>query len=267
MVYRRLRAPAEDGGVLLDPPRNEIAALIAANIARRSSDHVDLGGTSLGDLRRDARAHILQAARDCTSRYAPTSWVDDRLASDRIYLTGHQPELFHPGVWLKNFVLDALAKRDNAVAVHVQIDNDEAHAPVIRVPAGLLAEPRIENIAFDEPAAPCAWEERGLQDAEAFRTFGERARQTIAPLVADPLVAKLWRNTESALASTNNIGRAFAQVRHQLEIAWGVQTLEVPLSSLIDAPAFQYFTAYLLAELPRFRAVHNAALGEYGLVH
>ena len=267
MVYRRLRAPAEDGGVLLDPPAGEISALIAANVARRSSGNVDLGGRSLGELRRDARIHVLQAARDYTSRYADASWVDARLSNDRIYVTGHQPELFHPGVWLKNFVLDALARRDGALAVHVLIDNDEAHAPAIRVPAGSLAEPRIENVAFDEATAACAWEERAIEDAATFGSFGKRVRETIAPLVADPLVAALWRDAAAVLKSTSNIGRALAQMRHQREIAWGVRSLEVPLSSLIDSPAFHYFTAYLLAELPRFHAAHNASLDEYRSVH
>lgn len=267
MVYRRLRAPNEDGGVLLDPAGREIASLVARNLALHEQSDGLLGDASLHKLRRAARIGLAQAARDFTGRYTDVSWVDERLASERIYATGHQPELFHPGVWLKNFVLDALAKRDGALAVHVLIDNDEAHAPAIRVPAGSLDEPRIENIAYDEQPNPRAWEESVLQDAAAFRTFGGRVRSAVAPLIAAPLIDDLWRSANATFDSTHNTGQALAQLRHRLELAWGVRTLEVPLSTLVDAPAFQYFTAYLLRELPRFHTAHNAALAEYRTVH
>jgi hypothetical protein len=52
-----------------------------------------------------------------------------------------------------------------------------------------------------------------------------------------------------------------------LEISWGVRTLEVPFSTLVDSPALQHFIASILADLPRFHAAHNAALEEYRVVH
>ena len=43
--------------------------------------------------------------------------VDDVEAEGRL-------QLFHPGVWLKNFALGTLARRLNAVAVNLLIDTD-----------------------------------------------------------------------------------------------------------------------------------------------
>jgi hypothetical protein len=288
MVYRRLRAPSEDGGVLLDPSREEISQLVSANLALRSDD-VRIGERSLNHLRRSARRHLALAAAWYTAKYARLpglnawlpdedvpldevehiewTWLKERIHDGRLYLVGHQPELFHPGVWLKNFALDALAKRDDATAVHVLIDNDEAQRPAIHVPTGSLAEPRIENVAFDVQTTARAWEECSLRDATTFRSFGIRVQEVIAPLVGDPLIASLWRNVETTLSSTTNLGHALAQLRHRCEIAWGVRTLEVPLSHVIDSLPFRTFTAHLLAEMPRFHEVHNAALNEYRDVH
>lgn len=267
MVYRRLRAPTDDGGVLIEPPACGIAALVARNVALRKTSGEDADSCALRELRRIARQQLLQAARDYTARYADVAWLDERLSSDRLYLVGHQPELFHPGVWLKNFVLDRLAKHDGAVAVHVLIDNDEAPTPAIRVPTGSLAEPQVENIAYDEPAEPSTWEERKLRNSELFRSFGERVRGTIAPLVSDPLASVLWRNVDAAIATTSTTGQALAQLRHRLELAWGVRTLEVPLSVLVQQPAFRFLSAFLLSELPRLHATYNAALDEYRELH
>ncbi len=46
-------------------------------------------------------------------------------------------------------------------------------------------------------------------------------------------------------------------------LAWGLETLEVPQSWVCAGEAFQWFVAHLLAQLPKFRAVHNAAVREY----
>jgi hypothetical protein len=210
---------------------------------------------------------LVALATNYTARYTDVSWVDERRATQRIYLVGHQPELFHPGVWLKNFVLDVLAKRDRAVAVHVLIDNDDAHTPAVRVPSGSLAEPHITNVPFDTSHVPCAWEERKLQDVAMFRTFGARVAEAMSPLVANPLARELWRAVDAVLSSTRNLGQALAQLRHRLEVDWGVQSLEIPLSTVVDTTAFQRFATALLADLPRFHAVHNAALNEYRVVH
>ena len=45
------------------------------------------------------------------------------------------------------------------------------------------------------------------------------------------------------------------------------ETLEVPQSWVCAGEAFQWFAAHLLARLPQFRAVYNAALREYRRLH
>ena len=38
--------------------------------------------------------------------------------------TGHQPELYHPGVWIKDFLLQRLAEETGATALDVVVDSD-----------------------------------------------------------------------------------------------------------------------------------------------
>ena len=50
-----------------------------------------------------------------TSQYrdVPERWQrSETLAGAPFILSGHQPEMFHPGVWYKNFVLGGLAQAD-----------------------------------------------------------------------------------------------------------------------------------------------------------
>src|SRR4029077_11022235 len=51
------------------------------------------------------------------------------------FVAGHQPDLFHPGVWIKNFALNGLAKSYGATPLNLIVDSDAAKATSIRVPA------------------------------------------------------------------------------------------------------------------------------------
>src|SRR5205085_2214936 len=96
------RAPAEDGAVVCEPPLSEVGRLLAEN--RRRLDFAD---RAWADLRRDARRAAFEAARDYLRRGGEPlpEWNGERLI-----LAGHQPELFHPGVWVKSFALHGLAR-------------------------------------------------------------------------------------------------------------------------------------------------------------
>ena len=61
------------------------------------------------------------------------------------FVAGHQPELFHPGVWFKNFVLHHLARKHNGIALNLIIDSDTAKPPVLHVPNG----DKIARLPFD----------------------------------------------------------------------------------------------------------------------
>ena len=52
-----------------------------------------------------------------------------------------------------------------------------------------------------------------------------------------------------------------------MEGSWGLETLEVPQSSVCAGEAFQWFAAHLLARLPEFHAIHNEAVREYRRAH
>lgn len=268
IAYRPLRAPREPGQVLIDPPAATLGAMIARNEALRAAVDYDLQGQPLKRLAADARRDLLTLASDYTRRYRDVDLGGaERDANPRIFLSGHQPQLFHPGVWFKNFFLGALARQRRAVGVNLVIDSDAIKTVSIRVPTGMAARPRVETVLFDRPSAEIPFEERSILDREVFRTFGRRVQETLAPLVAQPLIEQLWPLAVERSSATSNLGLCLAQARHRLEGAWGLQTLEAPQSALCRLPAFHWFTAHLLAQAPRFWEIYNRALAEYRAVH
>src|SRR5207302_2018418 len=105
-VSHRLRAPREDRAVLAEPGLAEAGALLAENRRRLAQAQPRLRDAPFEDLRRWARESAVAAAHDYLRRAGEP--IPDG-PTDSLLLAGHQPELFHPGVWVKNFALNGLA--------------------------------------------------------------------------------------------------------------------------------------------------------------
>src|SRR5262249_45999782 len=107
MLPHRLRAPRQPGAVVAEPPLTEIGRSLAVNRDRLHAAAGALRGGPWQELRHAARRAALAAARaylqDAGEPVPP-------LTSESLVLAGHQPELFHPGVWVKNFALNGLAR-------------------------------------------------------------------------------------------------------------------------------------------------------------
>ncbi|MCO6045095.1 hypothetical protein NG895_14385 [Aeoliella sp. ICT_H6.2] len=226
----------------------------------------DLGGMSLAELRSQARRELLTAAIDYTSGYrdaaVPTS------PDAPLLVTGHQAELFHPGVWFKNFVLSRLADQHAGVGIHLVIDSDTLHSPSVRVPTGSPTAPRAEAVRLDRLDTRLPVEELRVTDNALFESFGQRATDTIAPLIPNPLVRDWWPSVVAASRRTDGkLGLAIAQARHELEAKWGAASLEVPISHCCQLPSFQRFVAALLLDVERLHQAYNDSLAEYRRAH
>jgi hypothetical protein len=264
--YRPLRAPKEDRAVLAEPPLEEAGETAACHVELRRGWTYDFQGRRLDELSAAARRELIDEAWRYTAAYRDPPALPPG-AESLIFLAGHQPELFHPGVWLKNFALGALARRHGAVGINLVIDGDLAKPAVLAVPAGSPEHPHQETVALDRHGPPVAYEERGIIDREMFDDFDRRLVERLRPLVSRPLVADYWPLVRRRAAEGENLGASIAQGRHQLEGRWGLDTLEVPQSRLCDAPAFRWFLVHLLDELPRWHEAYHGALGEYRRAH
>jgi len=264
--YRRLRAPREDRGVFVDPPFDEVSRLVRANRTRRGHYRYDLQGRSLLEVSEDSRRQLVAEARRWTSQYRDVEAgpVDP---STPIFLAGHQPEIVHPGVWFKNFALDALAHQHGAVAINLLIDSDTLKRPSVRVPCGSVTHPHVAEIPMDQPGPVVPYEERAIVDRRVFAEFGRHAAQRIAGLVPDPLIRQYWPMAVERMRQTGNLGACLAQSRHQLEARWGLGTLEIPQSRVCAMQSHAWFVAHLLAQLPRLRVIYNEVVDEYRRVN
>lgn len=264
LEYRRLRAPRENGASLVEPPFSQLEETIAHNIAQRERYEFDLGGRSLQEICAAGRQELLAAARRYTGSYRD---VPATAKTDRILLAGHQPELYHPGVWCKNFALSSLAQRTGATAINLVVDSDRMKRSAIRVPGGTVSAPVVADVAFDDPTAEIPYEDRLIQNREELAGFARRVTSQLGGLVPGPLVREFWPRVVERSRDESRVGLCVAQARHQLEGDWGLASLEIPQSLVCQLESFLWFTAYMLYELPRLREIYNRCVARYRQVN
>ena len=233
LVYRRLRTPRRDQSLLLEPSWEECLQSAKSNTLLFDSYDFDLHGHSFQSLKRSIRESLLHKAIEYSRSY-----LDFEIPMPNVDLpfivSGHQPTLFHPGVWAKNFAIDRMAAEVNGLAIQIVVDNDAMRSHSILCPTGTVADPNRIAVPFDDYHEAIPYEMRFVKDPEILRSFATRIAKRIRPFVEDPLVNRLWPDVCEAVEQGKPIGHAFAQARHRLERRWGTQTLELPLSRLCD---------------------------------
>ncbi|MFM9197144.1 MAG: hypothetical protein ACKOWG_15645, partial [Planctomycetia bacterium] len=269
--------PSASGGRLLDPPLDDTADATGRSIEARVANNRQLlaafdtrsGDMKLWELVAATRREVLAVATEYTSSYREVDRpvdVADWIARPLV-MGGHQPELFHPGVWLKNFALDAYARRLGGTAINLVVDTDRCATTSVGVPVGTPREAHLEQVAFDHPAPEMAWEERGIIDADCFASFGERADRLLRPLEPDAILRRWWPLVVERAGESHRLGLAIAQARHILEGRLGLETLELPVSELVRLPTVMVFMGWLLAHADRLHEAYNAALADHRRRH
>jgi len=281
---RRLRVPRGDRQALIRPEPAALPALVRRNQDLLASYRFDLapgapappcpGAPGLGpgfqEFRAAARAEVMALARRYARRWGfavQRDWSEPQ----PIILSGHQPRPFHPGVWIKNFLAGELASAVGGVALNLNVDNDEAHVQVFRLPTRDPVckmggdEVRTVEVEFAPHARGVPFEE---QPAGAIRpeTVDDVLALVPAPALGDAF-RDCWQRLARAVPEAASLGEAFVVARRRLEERLGLANLELPVSQLADSEAFRLFLAAMLRRREDFFAAYNDSLHEFRRVY
>lgn len=259
VMGQRLRAPRQDRAILAEPPLETLPQLLAAN-ADAFQSPLDFLGQPWAEMRREAR----QAALDASSAYFhETGEPLPTTTGQLMFVAGHQPEMFHPGVWVKNFALAGLARRQGATPLNLVVDNDNAKSTVLHVPHG----PRRAALPFDDWQGDVPFEERRVVNEGLFASLPERVRPLVEAWPYRPFLESYWREVLEQAKRTPLLGERLARARRAWERRWGAHAWEVPLSRVCRTEPFARFACHLLANMPRLHADYNGAVHDYRVAH
>jgi hypothetical protein len=250
----------------------EAGELLRLNRQRLAQPVAELLGRPWPQLRRQARLAAVAAARDYHRRAGePIPAHGDT----SLLMAGHQPEVFHPGVWVKNFALCGLARRHGVTPLNLIVDNDSVKTTALRLPAlrdaaphaGEAADPFQSCIAasvtYDYWTGEVPYEERAVADEALFADFAERAMREMSGWPFVPFLPAFWAEARRQAERTRWLGERLVAARRVFERRWGCHNLEVPVSCLARSEPFAWFACHLLVNLRRFHASYNECLHAY----
>jgi len=264
MARPKTTTPAGHGELVTTPAYVAWPALArdAAAVAARWDFAVC--GVPVAELRRDARREAVDRARVFSARLGvPVREVGDE--PELIVVTGHQPELYHPGVWVKDFLLQRLAEETGGAAIDLVVDSDgfdtvEMHSPClkpeVRVCRAYLAVGTADGCYAGTPVPP----------ADALDQFCEAGAQHLSTLPS-PALGHHFRDfcahLKASASEARNLAELVTIARRRYEAPAGTDYLELPITSLASSRAFATLVAHLALDASAFAEAYNISLAAY----
>jgi hypothetical protein len=246
--------PTEDGAVVVLPDVGDLPGLVRANAERVAAWDFAVSGTPAAELARQVRAELLDLAAEYT---ASLGVEPPEPAGPLLVATGHQPELFHAGIWLKNHLAGRIARAVGGTCVNFIVDNDVVDVSRIKVLAKDRGELKAASVPFLDAPRGRAAEEVTVPDGavEALREAARRAETALPRTMAGAFAAKAEPD--------RSLPRFVARPRRRLEETFGLRNLELPVSRLAGTAGFRRFCAHLLDHAGRFVDLHNRVLDRH----
>lgn len=224
------------------------------------------------------RNEAIDLAVDWSKAFVPDAALKEALRfrlkgepGSRVLFAGHQPELFHPGVWFKNFVLSKLAKRFQAVSINLIVDNDLAKTNSLAVPVTSGGRLDSDRVLFDMGGVGIPFEEKNWNYPATFaklcRNIQEKLTQFSRSNLDQSILALFLEKFRLVRDRSNKLHHLFAMSRQLMEIDAGVFNLELPISRLCQGNGFRDFFKQVLFRASDFFRIHNQVLHKYRQVN
>lgn len=263
-----IRAPRANNAATIVPERSSLARVLQDN--RNFWNSIDAPAW-IRELRESARRELVPVIGEYSGSYMSgpnLAAIDD--AEDRPWIVGgHQPELFHPGVWFKNFLIDHVAKANSGIGLNAIVDHDLARVTTLRVPmrdtdrsavrTSMIPLP-LARPESPEPLLPWnAWrvDRSKIHDAcdqieKAIRSVG------LTGSMASDFFHQLGETREDIDAAL-----AISQVRHGVERRHGIGNWEFPISRLCSIETWRSFVGHCISRADELNQTYNACLEAY----
>lgn len=264
VVRSRPTVPAGHGEVVERPEHAVWAELMDANRAAMSTWAFDVGGVHVQQYREAVRLAVLTEAE----RFSGRLGVAVRQAgevSGPIAMTGHQPELYHPGVWVKDFELERLGRSTGCSCVDLVVDSDGFDHVSVASPCLSPEVARCRQYLAVGPSG-VSYATAPVPDPVHVEQFCEATHTALSTLRA-PAIAKHFSVFCGHLAScakdSDNLAELVTMARRRYEAGAETGYLEVMLTTLCSTPEFHRFVVEMVFRAEEFATAYNAELGAF----
>ena len=236
----------------------------------------------LRELRALARSEAIAESEkfdDWCLKFGVRTEIQNRAATEQAVLArywvvgGHQPELFHPGVWFKNFLLSGLSQMlsrngNSCQALHVIIDHDLAKADAIKTlfekdGKRILRNSVLPFRSADHPPLP--WQSTYLDPSMLSKWIDVKTvvEQDCVSQGWEPLLSQHFSILEKCILNSVSVSDAFTLFRRSIELACGIENREVRMSQLCEGFAFGEFFFRCLSASTKLVDAYNQSRNEF----
>lgn len=251
--------PRESGEVFCHPRADAFKEIARENAQRLDTTSLSIDGISLREMRRHARARVLERAAAYTGAMGID--VPSPPSGALLFVTGHQPFLFHPGIWIKHLLVRRLTGNGTA-ALCVPVDSDAFEEIGADVPVADTGLRMIQETLVRAPA-DVPYEAQPAPDPKSWRAFLDRLDAALRTLDEPEIHAAFRRFVENAtrVHAAQDIGTFLTIARRRHE---GLRRyLEVPASHVSRTPEFIRFFLSICRDCVRFAEAYNRHLDAY----
>ncbi len=251
--------PLRSGEVVCLPSAEEFRGLAEENAAALAASPFQLSGHPLAEVRRQTRRWVLSAA----SAFSKALGLSTSLPREDalLYVTGHQPFLFHPGVWIKQLLVGRMVGKGIG-GLSMPVDSDTFEELGVDVPE-FVDGLRLTRETLLRAGPDIPYEVHPRPSETEWRTFLDRVEAHLRTLSLGGVqqVFSRFKQQVVDLDSTTNLGTFLTAVRRRHE--GSRPYLEVPVSRLGESPEFRQFFLHILADAARFADCYNRHLETY----
>ncbi len=236
-------------------------------------------------LRASARQSLLRISADFLQMLARTARAadinlpepnPDCLTADTtpLFLTGHQPVIFHPGLVYKYQLTESVAASRNCNAVALIIDSDEGDPGAFEVPE-VAAVSSDQPTQQHSPVSPLHCRTSSFSAGSGlYGTCRLAPRDQLSEVAAAVEASLLSVGCPEAAMSFSAAAAAYIRLPEHLPMATantlirraagiGAQMAEVPLTTVCGLPEVSIFFSELLAAAESFHRTYNSVLDNW----
>lgn len=277
-----------DNEIVFSPDPSQIHALIKENQKRVKKYKFSIFGKNFISLREAYRQYLIKNARIFTDRLDAN--IDQKVRKEYshasyLIITGHQPEFYHPGVWIKNLFLSELIKQDKTgqyLGINLNLDNDIVNPIQLYCPSvneadnkknsGYLLHKinllsKHQNIPLQEMEIP------SKQEISQF-LLGVNSKINQIPDLKiykrfQRFTDNLWKAYQLCQddSKMNQLGIFMIACRRYFESPLKPAYEEIPHSFLANYNAFLLFFLEIASNIRSFALIYNQKLAQYRISH
>lgn len=241
--YTKLVAPNDHGGVLVEPCPSLCAQWARTNARNLSAAASIVNGRSIAEWRAELRSRFIHPV------------------AGPIIALGHQPDLFHAGVWAKNIVAYRVAQSLGGKALNLVVDSDSPKQLSVRVPIldGKRLTTEVARIGGFRQGS--AYEQIPPLTAGEITGAAAQFANLLGPDYEESLIPSFLGGMR-ADSGGSWVGQSLSG-RRAVEAEFGIELEDLCISSAWWSP----LAAHLVLRAGEFFDSYNQALSEYRVAH